>query len=126
MKRKMLVIDDEPLVLDMIRSQFELSFDVITAPDGDLGIELGRVIDPDVILLKMKAMDTDRAIPCLKAILPQAKIFVLSAFHDDLLKERTLALGADAYFEKNMPKEELQSAVLTLAGWKDPESRAIA
>ena len=126
MKPKMLVIDDEPSALDLIRLQFEGTFDVTTAPDGNLGIEVCRLVYPDVILLKMKALDGDRAIPCLKAVLPEAKVFVLSAFQDELIKQRTLSLGADAYFEKNTDSNDLQSAVLTLAGRKDPQSRATA
>ena len=54
-KPKLLVIDDETGVLEMIRSHFELrGLEVHTASDGAEGIELAGRIQPDLIVLDLK------------------------------------------------------------------------
>jgi CheY-like chemotaxis protein len=114
MPPKILAIDDEPGVLDMIRGHFELrGFEVHTTNDGLTGIELCRTIQPDVILLdlKMKKMDGDRALPELKALAPHAKIFVVSAYQDEILQRRLAGLGVDAHFEKPISVLELERAI---------------
>lgn len=111
---KILVIDDETGVLEMIRSHFELrGFEVHTANDGRAGIELCEKIQPDVILLdlKMKKLDGDRALPELKRAAPAAKIFVVSAYQDEILHRRLAGLGVDAHFEKPVSVLELERAV---------------
>jgi len=103
MKVKLLAIDDETGVLEMIRGHFELrGYDVFTASDGTEGIEVCEAVKPDVILLdlKMKTMDGDKAIPRLRQIVPAAKIFVVSAYQDEITSKRIAGLGVDAYFEK--------------------------
>jgi len=115
MKPTLLVLDDEPGVLDMIRSHFELrGFDVHTARDGREGIEACSSVCPDVIVLdlKMKVMDGDEAIPHLRALAPDAKIFVVSAFQDDLLERRLRGLAVDGVFEKPVSILELQTRIL--------------
>ena len=100
---RLLIIDDEDGILDMMRAHFALrGFEVFTAPDGGEGIRLCEAVDPDVILvdLKMKQVDGDRAVPELRRLAPSAKIFVISAYQDDIIRRRMDGLGMDAYFEK--------------------------
>ena len=114
MKKKMLVIDDEPGVLDMIQGHFKhRGFEIYTADDGLAGIEICRKVKPDVILLdlKMKEMDGDEAVPQLKALVPEAVVFMISAYQDERLHNRIKGLGIDAYFEKPVSILELQRAV---------------
>ena len=119
MSPKILAIDDEAGVLDMIRGHFELrGFEVYTASDGLTGIDLCRQVQPDVILLdlKMKKIDGDRALPELKRAAPQAKIFVVSAYQDEILQRRLAGLGVDAHFEKPVSVLELERAIRLAAG----------
>ena len=114
MKPKLLVIDDEEGVLDMIRSHFEVrGFEVHTASDGKEGVEACRCVLPDVILLdlKMKEMDGDEAMPLLRALVPKAKIFIVSAYQDDVMEKRIANLGVNAYFEKPVSILDLQNAI---------------
>ncbi len=51
-KAKILVVDDEPDVLQLIKSRLELNrYEVVTASNGDEGIERAAAEQPDVILL---------------------------------------------------------------------------
>ncbi len=114
MKKKMLVVDDEPGVLDMIRGHFKHhGFDVVTAEDGDEGVKLCREHKPDVILLdfKMKHMDGDEAVPHLRETVPKALILMVSAYQDEAAKKRLRGLGIDGYFEKPVSILELQRVI---------------
>lgn len=114
MKKKLLVIDDEPSVLDMIQGHFSLrGFDVLTADDGGSGIAVCRDSLPDVIILdlKMKHMDGDEALPELRRIVPDARIYVVSAYQDEITEKRVAGLGVDAYFEKPVSIIDLQHTI---------------
>lgn len=114
MKKKMLVVDDEPGVLDMIRGHFKYhGFDVLTAGDGVEGVKLCREHKPDVILLdfKMKHMDGDEAVPHLRETVPKALILMVSAYQDEVAKKRLRGLGIDGYFEKPVSILELQRVI---------------
>ena len=111
---KILAIDDEEGVLEMIRGHFEIrGFEVHTARDGEEGIALCESREPDVILvdLKMKFMDGDRVIPELVRKAPRAKIFVVSACQDDIMRRRLAGLPVARYFEKPVSILELEKAV---------------
>lgn len=113
---KLLVIDDEPGVLDMIRGHFKYhGFDVLTAGDGGEGVMLCREHKPDVILLdfKMKQMDGDEAVPHLREAVPNALILMVSAYQDEMTRKRLEGLGIDGYFEKPVSILELQTVIET-------------
>jgi DNA-binding response OmpR family regulator len=128
LKVKLLAIDDEAGVLEMIRSHFELrGYEVFTASDGDEGIQLCKAVKPDVVLLdiKMKKMDGDKALPDLRCIVPNAKIFVVSAYQDEVTEKRIAGLGADAYFEKPLSlislEDVIKNAVIKTSSRSDQE-----
>lgn len=112
-------MDDEPGVLEMIKGHFELrGFDVATASDGREGIDLCGTFMPDVILLdlKMKEWDGDKAIPELKKIVPLAKVFVVSAYQDEVMEKRITGLGVSAHFEKPVSILELEKVIRQAVG----------
>lgn len=114
MKPKILVIDDEIGVIEMIENHFSLrGYEVFSAQDGSKGIEVCGRVNPDVILLdiKMKNLDGDKALPELRKLAPAAKIFVISAYQDEIVKRRIAGLGADAYFEKPASIIELEKTI---------------
>lgn len=59
MKRKLMVIDDEQMILDMLRDQFELEqYQVITAKNSEEAIQK-LTGQPDIILLDINMPGTD-------------------------------------------------------------------
>ena len=114
MKPRLLVIDDEAGILEMIAGHFSVrGFEVVTASDGVEGIQLCEQAVPDLILLdlKMRDLDGDQAIPALHRLAPQAKIFVISAYQDEVMQKRIASLAVDRYFEKPVSIIELEHAV---------------
>jgi DNA-binding response OmpR family regulator len=52
MKQRILVIDDEPLMLFGLRDNLELEgYEVITAPNGESGLSTAMATQPDLVLL---------------------------------------------------------------------------
>lgn len=113
-KIKLLVVDDEIGVLEMIHDHFSLrGFEVFTAADGVDGIVLCEKVRPQVILLdlKMKQLDGDKALGRLLELVPEAKIFVVSGYQDELAQKRIGALPIEAYFEKPVSVLEIEKAI---------------
>jgi DNA-binding response OmpR family regulator len=52
---KVAIIEDDPLISQMYRMKFELeNFEVQTAANGRLGVELVKAMHPDIILLDLR------------------------------------------------------------------------
>jgi len=119
MAKKILVIDDEPDMLAILKIRLESNkYDVILAADGKEGF--GRAINekPDLIILDLMLPKADGYWVCsmLKhdkrfAVTP---IIIISALSED--RDSTIAkeCGADAYFTKPVDCEKLLSDVRRL------------
>ena len=115
---KVLVIDDDPIVLDMMKQHLEgEGFIVILADSGKKGIELARTETPSVITLDilMPEMDGWSVLRTLKADSVTADIPVVMASILDEQKQG-LALGANDYVSKPIDREKLVSALRRLVG----------
>jgi two-component system alkaline phosphatase synthesis response regulator PhoP len=62
--RKVLVIDDEPDLVEMIRMALERMFEVITAFNGKEGIAKARADRPDAIVLDVMMPEKDGFTTC--------------------------------------------------------------
>lgn len=101
---RVVIIDDtadlrELLRLALLRGGMAV---VGEAGDGRAGIETVAECLPDVILLdlSMPVMDGLEALPHLRALVPEARIIVLSGFGATQMAERALTIGADGYLQK--------------------------
>tara|TARA_E500000331_G_scaffold27132_1_gene23102 strand:- start:30 stop:1058 length:1029 start_codon:yes stop_codon:yes gene_type:complete len=115
---KVLVIDDDPIVLDMMKQHLEgEGFEVIVADSGKKGIELARTESPSVITLDilMPEMDGWSVLRTLKADSVTADIPVVMASILDEQKQG-LALGANDYVSKPIDRDKLVSALRRLVG----------
>ena len=73
MNKKVLIVDDDPFILDMYVLKFkESGFQVETAQDGKSGLKKVKDTQPDVVLLDvvMPAMDGFDVLQELKKIMP--------------------------------------------------------
>ncbi len=101
---RVVIIDDtedlrELLRLALLRGGMSV---VGEAGDGRAGIETVAECLPDIILLdlSMPVMDGLQALPHLRALVPEARIIVLSGFGASQMAERALTIGADGYLQK--------------------------
>lgn len=112
-KQKVLVIDDEENVCEMISLYFEKAgYDVVTATDGADGIEKARQNRPDIIILDLMLPGMDGLDVC-KEIRKASNVPVvmLTARADEVDRVLGLEIGADDYITKPFSPRELLARV---------------
>ncbi len=123
---KILTVDDEPDVRRLIEVKLrKAGFEVITAVDGEEGVEKAKAEKPDLILMDvmMPKMDGYTAVKKIKKEMhPAPLVMMLTAkgTEDDVMEG--LVGGADDYITKPFAPRELVArvkVVLIKAGYKD-------
>ncbi|NWJ95745.1 MAG: response regulator transcription factor [Chloroflexi bacterium] len=126
---KILVIDDDRNIVEAITIGFQLQWqevEVLTAPDGDKGLDMFYDNNPDVVLLDVMMPHKD-GFSVLKEIrqTSDVPILMLTARGDELDKVKGLEMGADDYLTKPFSHLELFArikAVLRRAEMPPPMS----
>ena len=113
MERKILVIEDEQNINDIL--SFQLSKDgykTISAFDGVSGLEMALTQNPDLILLDVMLPGLDGYEVC-KKVREQSNvpIIMLTAREDEVDKVLGLELGADDYMTKPYSNRELTARI---------------
>ncbi len=121
---KVLVIDDDAALLRMIRLTLRLEgFEVVTATDGQLGLD--RVVDssPDVVAvdLQMPIMDGRAFYRVLRSDGHRVPVLIMSA--NGALEARR-ELGANAAITKPFEPAELVSTIRRLVAEQERASGA--
>jgi signal transduction histidine kinase/DNA-binding response OmpR family regulator len=121
-KPTVLVIDDDPAVLDLMQRNLRKDgYEVTLASNGRTGLDLARAARPDVILLDvmMPGMDGWAVLGELKNDPALSSIpVVMSTMLDN--REMGLALGADEYLVKPVDRDRLAVALRRHSGQGDP------
>ena len=113
---KVLLVDDQPTVLQGLRMRLGLEPDLVVigeAEDGQAAIDLVGARSPDVIVLdlEMPGMDGIATAQALRTIAPEGVVIILSIHSDMVARRRALAAGAVAFIEKNAGVEPLLAAI---------------
>ncbi|MCQ4163370.1 response regulator [Tahibacter harae] len=115
-----LLVDDQTLVRQGIRSLLELSDDIrviAEAADGAQAVELIPQKKPDVVLLDLR-MPGMSGIDVLNALAQANQLpatIILTTFDDDQLVLAGLKAGARGYMLKDVSLDQLVNAVKTVA-----------
>ena len=109
---RVLVVDDDPVILELLRINFEIEgFEVLSAVDGQEGLERARADRPDVVLsdVMMPRLDGLQLLVKLRDDPATAgvPVVLLSAKAQNAEVQRGLALGADDYVTKPFDPLEL-------------------
>lgn len=113
---RILIVDDHPMLREGIAAVISNEDDMVLvgeASSGEEGIELFRVLKPDVTLmdLQMPGIDGIEAITRIRAENPDAKILVLTTYAGDAQALRALRAGASGYLLKSSLRVELMDSV---------------
>jgi two-component system, OmpR family, alkaline phosphatase synthesis response regulator PhoP len=114
MSKKILVVDDEQSIVTLIKYNLEQSgYSVITASDGEEGINKAILEKPDLMILdlmlpKMDGIEVCKKLRQQKELLP---ILMLTAKDDEFDKVLGLELGADDYMTKPFSPREVVARV---------------
>ncbi len=112
---KVLVVDDEPDVIEVVNLCFGLRWpeaQVIASGDGDQALELIEAHTPDLILLDIVLPGTDGFHVCQEVRrFSDVPIIMLTARDSEVDKVRGLEMGADDYVTKPFSHLELLARV---------------
>ncbi len=116
MRKKVLIVEDEPDILRVVSYRLERSgYEVITAVNGDEALELVRKENPDLIFLDLRLPVTDGYEVCreLKSdeIFRSIPIIVLTASSGRAIAEEARDLKADDWLVKPFDPEDLLEKV---------------
>jgi two-component system phosphate regulon response regulator PhoB len=119
MQDTVLVVDDEPDVVDLLRYNLgKAGFEVLVAVSGDRGLDMARQMRPDIIVLDLMlpGMSGHEVCRALKGDANTEGIPVLMLTAKGELHERVkgLELGADDYVTKPFSPRELVLRVQAL------------
>jgi two-component system alkaline phosphatase synthesis response regulator PhoP len=116
---KVLVVDDEEPILELLRYNLEKSgYEVKTALDGSRAVDIARKFIPDLVLLDimMPKMDGVETCRLLRDIPELEKTFVvfLTARSEEYSEVAAFDVGADDYINKPIKPRALMSRISAL------------
>jgi len=111
--RKLLVVDDEPLVRETLNFCLRDEYDVTTAASGEEAVELSRRQDfPVVILdLRMEGLSGIETLKKLKEIHEIQNVIILTAYESTESAITALNLGAFNYLTKPFERTQLMEVI---------------
>ena len=118
--RKVLLVDDEVMLLDSL--EIILSFNdmeiIGKATDGNAALDILKEKKCDIALvdLNMKGMGGIELIGNMKQLYPEIKILVLTTFYDDKNITEAISNGAEGYLLKDSGKDAILGAVDQIMG----------
>jgi twitching motility two-component system response regulator PilH len=117
--RKLLIVDDSPTELKLITDVFNTSeYDVVTAGDGEAGVEMAMTAKPDLIILdvvmpKMNGFQACRKIKSMPE-LENIPVILLTSKNQKSDEFWGKKQGADVYLTKPFHTDEVLEAVTNL------------
>ncbi len=117
---RVLLVDDQRLMRDGLRTLIELETDLDVAGEAGDGLEAitaYRHTGPDIVLMdvRMPNLNGVEATRRIKADFPEANILILTTFDDDEYIFEGLRAGASGYLLKDVSGKELANAIRTVA-----------
>ena len=113
MNGKVLVVEDEKAIVDILKFNLEREgFDVVTACDGEAGLDMFHLESPDLLLLDIMMPKMDGLTLCKKIReTSSVPIIMLTARAEEVDKVLGLEFGADDYITKPFGVRELIARV---------------
>jgi two-component system, response regulator, stage 0 sporulation protein F len=117
-RRRILVVDDQAEIVDVLRDHFESSYDIDSAGDGKKALARIRKHRPDLIVLDIR-MPGVSGIDVLKTVKqndPTLPVIVLTGNEDTAIAAEAVALGAFSYVPKPFDFDTLDHLVAIALG----------
>jgi two-component system response regulator ResD len=114
--RHILVIEDDPTVAEVVTGYLHrANFSATVAADGDTGLELAEMLNPDLIVLDLMLPRLDGLQVCRRLReRGQVPVIILSSLSAEENRLQGLTAGADDYLTKPFSPRELVLRVQTV------------
>jgi DNA-binding response OmpR family regulator len=102
-KRKVLVVEDHPTVREVLRTLLGIEdYEVAVAPNGESGLALADILQPDVVILDvtMPGLNGFEVCRAIKARSAETRIVMVTARTSVEDEQAGRDAGADAYLRK--------------------------
>src|SRR5512138_2002745 len=113
MAQRILVVDDEPAVTDLLAYNLRKEhFEVLTAADGRTALQLAEECKPDLILLDLMIPEVDGLDVCRELRrTSNVPVIMITARGEEIDRVIGLELGADDYVTKPFSMRELMARI---------------
>lgn len=114
MSKKLMVIDDEIGLCNVVRRYFsEKGYTVFISQEGGEAISILKTEKPNILILdiKMPGINGVEILKLAKQLNKTLKVIVVSAIRDDSIVKEVMRLGASSYITKPFKLEELEKKV---------------
>ena len=111
-----LVVDDETALVELVRSYLEREqYEVLTAADGQVALDLARAAQPDLVVLDVMLPILDGLEVCRQLRqFSDAYVIMLTARAEEIDTILGLTVGADDYLTKPFSPRELVARIKAL------------
>lgn len=118
-KAKVLIVDDDESVLDVLKSGLEKQnqhLDIHTAKDGFQAGHLVREIIPDLVVLDIFLPGVDGYEVCrmIKEKHKGTRVIAITGYGSEEVEKKIMAAGADMYLRKPFEIEDLMAGIESL------------
>lgn len=126
---RILIVDDQPRTrrsLKALVATWLQDAEISEAVNGAEAVRLAAELEPDLVLMdvRMPEMDGLQATRLIKAQASQAKVILLSLYAEYRLE--AAQAGADAFFAKGEPLQQLLELLATLKPKRDQAGENLA
>jgi len=128
---RVMIVDDHQIIIDGLNAlldEHEFIKVVATATDGQMAIEMMEIHHCNVIIMDIKMPDMNgiEATREIKRKYPKVEILALTTYNEKKLITEIMKAGALGYILKNTGGDELESAIINVAGGEKYYSKEVA
>jgi DNA-binding NtrC family response regulator len=108
-RSRVLVVEDRPAILKLLGSILDDAYDVVTAGDGAVALDLLEGTPPDVVLtdIRMPGVSGFEVLRMARDRAPQARVIMMTAYANVPDAVAAMRLGAYDYVAKPLEADEI-------------------
>jgi DNA-binding NtrC family response regulator len=108
-RSRVLVVEDRPAVLKLLSSILDDAYDVVTAPDGEVALDLLESAPADVVLtdIRMPGVSGFEVLRMALDRAPQTRVIMMTAYANVPDAVAAMRLGAYDYVAKPLEADEI-------------------
>ena len=116
---RLLIADDNNLIRQALKIHFqrEGELEVVgTAENGQRALKLMAELNPSLVLMELQIPDLGglTATKIITQRFPETKVLIMSSHEREDYRQQAITVGAQGYFVKSRPVEELSTAIKSI------------